>query len=187
MNTGTTEIHIPQSRKRIALLMLAALAFVALGLWLVMTDDSAIRARAGLNSPLLVHGAGWASIAFFGTGLLVAVKKLVANEPGVTLGQNGLRIGVTAIDFGLVPWTEISGFSRYTISGQHFLVIELHEPLRYANTGNALRRRINHANLKMCGSPVSIPVHTLQVSMDELEDMCRTLHLAFGQPAHNAA
>ncbi len=180
MNTPT-EIRIPQSRKKLAVLILAALAFVLLGVWLVMMDDAAIRARAGLNNPLLVHSVGWISIAFFGAGLFLAAKKLLANAPGVTLGQNGLRIGASAIDFGLVPWTDISGFSRYTTSGQHFLVIELHEPLRYANTGNALRRRLNHANLNMCGSPISIPVHTLQVSMDELEDMCRTLHMAFGK------
>lgn len=54
------------------------------------------------------------------------------------------------------------------ISGQRMLVVRVADPDKYVERGNALKRVLNRANTRMCGSPVVISANALQISFDEL-------------------
>jgi hypothetical protein len=49
--------------------------------------------------------------------------------------------------------------------------------------GNGVRRRLAAANLRLCGSPVTMTSSTLAISFDRLLELCRAYLARYGKPA----
>ncbi len=91
------------SRKKILLIIVLCLAFVALGYWLFTLDDAFIRDGRRFRSPAFVHGVGALAMAFFGMLLIIVVRKLFDTRPGLALDGSGLLDNSSGFSIGLIP------------------------------------------------------------------------------------
>lgn len=71
-------IEIYTSKKKSILLLIGSIAFVALGIWLLLEADNLTGWRA--RNPIFTRGIGIASILFFGLGIFVGIKGPIKSE-----------------------------------------------------------------------------------------------------------
>jgi hypothetical protein len=180
MNTDNETI-IALSRTKTLLLVVVACAFVAIGVWMLQMDSAAIEAQRRFNSPLLVRGIGVLAILFFGLCAVFGVRKLFDKKPGLVLSPAGLFDNSSAVSAGLIPWSEITGFAVFEVQKQRTLIVGVANPGKYVEAGGPLKRALNRANLKMCGSPIAITSSSLKIGFDALVDTCVQYHAAYGK------
>ena len=176
---------IPVSRTKVLLQILAACAFVAMGLWMFSLDPQTIQAQRRFNNPVLVHGLGLASVIFFGLAGLYAVRKLFDRKPGLIFSRAGIQDNSSAVSAGLVPWNEIVGAETIEIQRQKLLIIKVTDPERYIERGSSLRRALNRANHRMVGSPITISSTGLRISFAELVALFQQYHEKFGSASQS--
>ena len=165
------ETIIGLSKKKIALLLLGASAFVAIGIWMFSRDDASIRSGRGMNDPMLVHALGLVAIVFFGIAGLVALKKLFDTKPALILNKSGIVDNASAVAAGFIPWSEVVGARIVDVQKQKMLVIDVRDPEKYLARGNLVKQTLNKANYKMVGSPVSISANVLAIDFSELTSL----------------
>lgn len=178
--SSVDEKVIALSKNKIFLLILGSCAFVVLGIWLLSLDEVTIHSQRRFGSPLLVHGVGIVSIVFFGVIGAFGVKKLFNNKPGLVLNSSGVIDNSSGVSAGLIPWSEILSAETYEIHKQKMLIIKVRNPQKYIEQGGALKRALNNANHKMCGSPIAITSNTLKVDFSELLSLFEEYKQRFG-------
>lgn len=156
------------SKVKTLLALLGALVFVALGIWFLTLDAEAIAAQRKLSSPILFYGLGVVAIVFFGTCGIFAARKLFDSSPGLVLNRQGLIDNSSGISVGFVPWSEVSRIEEHQIQKHKFISIFVDNPERYMNAGNVLQRKARRANLKVCGTPISISSSALKIRYNDL-------------------
>jgi len=159
------------SRVKTLLIVLGSLAFVALGIWFLTLDPEAIEAKRRFNSPVLIYGIGAVAIIFFGACGIFGVRKLFDSSPGLVLNRQGLTDNSSGISVGFVPWSEVSRIEEFQIQKQKFISIFVANPGKYMDLGNVLQRKARRANLKMCGTPISISSKALKIRHNELQSV----------------
>lgn len=155
---------IELSKTKILLGTFGSLAFVALGIWLIP------------RNPFI----GWSGILFFGFAGIAWAKKLFSKKPGLIFNNIGLVINRNNFPIGLIPWSDITGFSIFEVRGSKMLVILLKEPEKYIEVGSSLRRNLNKINYQMSGSPIAIASSTLKISFNELMDTAKSFYDRYG-------
>lgn len=178
---------IALSKTKIVLLIIGALAFVALGIWMYQLDAAWIESQRRFNSPLLVHGIGIVSVVFFGFCAAVGIKKLVDTKPGLIFSAAGIVDNSSGASAGLIPWGEIQGFSVFEIKNQKMLVIQLADPQKYVQAGGSMKRALNSMNMKMCGSPIAISSSSLKIDFNDLVSLCDSYHAKYRGPVTSSS
>lgn len=159
------ETIIPLNRTKIWLIAAGSLLLAAVGVWFLVIDTAAI---GSLTDPGILHGIGLLGVAFFvGVGA-VAVGKLRQSAAGLILNQEGVTDLSSGVAVGFVPWSDITGFDAHEARGQKFLSIMVRNPEAYVDRGSAVAQTMNAQNLKIHGTPITIPVSALRVYADEL-------------------
>lgn len=142
---------------------------------MLLLDEASIQSSRGFrllyNNPLIVHGLGLAAIVVFGFLGLFFFKKLFDKKPGLVFTSSGIVDNASAVAAGFIPWSEVIGSQIFEIQNQKMLVILVKDPEKYVDSGNALKRTINRANYKMCGSPIAISAKALQINFSELQSL----------------
>lgn len=156
------------SKVKALLMLMGCIAFVALGIWFLTLDAGAIETQRRFSSPMLVYGIGIVAIVFFGACGVVAVRKLFDSAPGLVLNRQGFTDNSSGISVGFVPWSEVSRIEEHQIQKQKLISIIIDSPEKYMNLGNVVQRKARQANLKICGTPVSISSKTLKIKHGEL-------------------
>lgn len=177
---SNTEQVIPASKFKLVLLILGALIFLALGIWLSLLDAAFIEAQHRWNSPALIHTVGAVAVVFAALCAAFGVKKLFDDRPGLVLNHLGITDHSSALAAGLIPWAEIRGFATYQVQRQKLLILLLHHPQPYLEAGGWWKRLMLQANFKMCGSPICISASALSISFDELVELCMQYHARYG-------
>ena len=157
------------SKVKTVLMVLGSLGFVALGVWFLTLDAEAITEARRFNSPILIYGIGVVAIVFFGICGVFAVRKLFDSSPGLILNPQGLTDNSSGISVGFVPWSEVSHVEEHTIQKQKLISVIVDNPQKYMSAGNLLQRKARQANLKMCGTPISLSSKTLKIKHGELQ------------------
>jgi hypothetical protein len=177
--TSSDETTVPVSKRKVLLLIVGAIGFVALGLWMFQLDAEWIESQRRFNSPTLVHSIGVAAMVFFGVATVAGVRKLFDSKPGLVLSSVGVLIDSSSA--GLIPWSDITRFDTYVIQKQKLLVVKLVAPEKYLRAGGFLRQAANRANMGMLGSPIAIASSTLKISFDELVTLCDAYLAKYGK------
>jgi hypothetical protein len=136
--------------------------------WLTRLRDADIRGMSRFKNPILVHGAGVASIVFFSACALFAFSRFWDRKAGLVLNAAGFIDNSSGVAAGFVPWTEVQEVSTFAVGHQRMLVVKVRHPARYIQPGNPLKRVLNRANQRLCGSPIAIRSKTLNIDLDEL-------------------
>ncbi len=160
------------SKTKIALAILGTCAFVAIGIWLLFLDEAIIRTSSSyrllFNEPMYARGLGIVSIVIFGALALFFFKKLFDKKPGLVFNNSGIVDNASAVAAGFIPWSEITGYDIFEMPQQKMLIIMVGDPQKYVERGNAVQQKLNQANFKMCGSPISISANALKINFAEL-------------------
>ena len=167
MTTSGQRIEIALSKKKIILMLIGALAFVAIGLWFVISPPTISNSYWG--NPTKMAIAGYSSIVFFGLCAFVLIKKLPDNKPGLIIDQTGLTDNSSGVSAGQILWTDIENISVIEIHSQKLIMLQVTNPQDYIDKQtSSFKRKMMQLNYKMYGTPLSITSNGLKISFDEL-------------------
>jgi hypothetical protein len=166
------ETIIEFSPAKTALGVIGCLAFIGAGIWMLTLDPAQVASgksfRLFLNSPIFARVLGVITIVVFGGLGAMMVSRLLSKKAGIILNSEGITDHASSAAAGFIPWSDVIGMEVFEISGQKSLIILVSDPQKYLERGNPVKRKLNSANMNMCGSPISISSHTLKVDFDEL-------------------
>ena len=163
-------IEIPLSKKKIALILLGALVFVAIGLWFVIAPPTI--KNSYWSNPAKIVIAGYAAIVFFGICAIFCIRKLSDNKPGLIFDDTGLVDNSSGLSAGHILWADIENFSVIEIHKQKLIMLRVKNPRYYIDRErNFLKRKGMELNNKMYGTPLSITSNGLKTSLDNLLTM----------------
>jgi hypothetical protein len=172
---SSDEQIIELSKTKIVLGILGTCAFVAIGIWLLSLDEAIIRSSSSyrllFNEPMYARALGLLSIVIFGMLALFFFKKLFDKKPGLVFNNSGIVDNASAVPAGFIPWSEITGYDIFEMPQQKMLIIRVTDPEKYVDRGNAVQRKLNQANYKMCGSPITISANALKINFVELNSL----------------
>lgn len=156
---------IPLSKRKLTLLLLAALILIVAGCWLIASRDHT-------RNPSIALLAGASAILLFGCCVIVMLRKLKDNKPGLILDEQGITDNSSGVSGGIIPWPDIEQVSVLTIQGQQLLMIRVRDPQQYIDRQtNGMKRKIMTLNYKLYGSPLSISANSLKISFTELQQL----------------
>lgn len=160
-------IEIPLSTHKMLLSFFGSLAFVAIGIWFLVSPPKS--SNPILGNPVVIFGAGLASILFFGFVVITILRKFKDKKPGLIISPEGITDNSSGVSAGLIPWTEIEEILVTQVMHQRFLMFMVTDPEKYINrVKNPLKRGIMKMNYKSYGSPVSISSNALNTNFEKL-------------------
>ncbi|PTB97236.1 hypothetical protein C9994_03730 [Marivirga lumbricoides] len=163
------KIEIYTSKKKSLILLLGSLAFVALGIWLVMEAENLTGWKA--RNPLFTRGIGIASILFFGLGIFVSIKRLLKSEIALVIDPIGLNVNPKKSTTELIKWEEITGFEEIKIQSTRILVISVTNPKYWLEREtNTIRKKLMQFNINNYDSPFNIAASGLDINSTELKN-----------------
>jgi hypothetical protein len=160
-------IVVPLSKRKVALIFLGSLAFVALSIWM-WSNANDFQPR---YPPLFVKAAALFAGAFFALCAIYSCVKFFDQRPGLIVDGDGIIDNSSGVAAGRIGWDEIVGLQVYQISRQRFLTILVSDPKKYADRGPFFTRMANAVNTRMTGSPINISSSTLGLNFDDLVEM----------------
>lgn len=160
---GSTEVVIPLSKTKVALLIVGAVAFMAGSIWIWSIADTQAR-----FNPLLLKAVAVAGVFFFGLCAIYGCIKAFDARPGLIIDSEGIVDNSSAVAAGRILWHEVVGLKVSEMAGQRFITIEVVDPEKFTKRGSLLGRMLNSANAKMTGSPINISSNSLRMKFDEL-------------------
>jgi hypothetical protein len=120
---------------------------------------------AATNADVVYRTAGWLGVAFFTLCVLIAAKRLIAGGVPFVFDLTGIAFPTGT--FGLVPWTEISGYAIVTIRGNYFLALTFHDPERVLSRVSPAKRKWALANHRLGWGHWALSFSGLTPGMDE--------------------
>ena len=160
-------IEIYSSKKKSLWLLLASIAFVAIGFWLVIEADNLTGWRA--KNPIFTRGIGIAGIVFFGLGIFVGIKRLIKSEIALIIDSEGLNVYPKKSLTEFLKWTDIKGFEEIKIQSTRIVIIGVKNPEYWlAKETNGFRRKLMQFNINNYNSPFNIASAGLDISSDRL-------------------
>ena len=166
---------IQSSKTKLILIVVGALLFVALGAVLIYIADEQNR-----YPPIYVKAVSVAAIGFFGLCAVVGLIKLFDSTAGLVLDREGIIDNSSGAAAGRVEWRDIRDIQAMTISSQKMLSIFVHDPGKFLDRGNFVRRFFARMNYKYYGTPIFISAHALKVNFVELEKQVRDFRVRYG-------
>ena len=145
------------SLKRLALLLLASAAFVAIGIVMV---------RYPRPDHILDVVGGWLGIAFFGLCGLVFLVQIVGTHPRLTIDSYGITW--TQRSDQTIPWSAIADLNTLTVGRrQNFLALCLVDPDRYPSARKP-KKPGPSLSTRLYGGDVHIPLSMLSTSAKDV-------------------
>lgn len=161
------KVEIALSKKKISLIFIGALAFVALGAWFVMAPDTF--ARGPLRSAVMVMIVGIAALVFGGLIAFYAARKLADKKPGLIIDNTGITDNASAVAAGHILWADIDNLSVITVQKQSFILLHVLNPQEYIDKQQGvIKRKFMQMNFKMYGSPITLTANGLTITFDEM-------------------
>lgn len=173
------ELVIGWSRFKLFFMIVGSLIFVIGGFNLLFISPG----HGILNSPVFRLGTGFFSIFFFGACVVFGMKKFLGGGVGLILNSRGIFDYSSAISAGFIPWEDISGLEQTEMLQQKLLVLKMKEPEKYIRRGGVIKRLLNRANFRLCGSPVALFNGSLKISFTELYEGVSYFFLKYSRPS----
>ncbi len=164
MDSNTpTEVVIPLSKGKVVLLLLSAVAFIAVSIWIWSIADDQTR-----YNPLYMKAVAVAGVSFSGLCAIYGCFKVFDTRPGLIIDEQGIVDNSSAVAAGRIFWNEVLALNVSEIAGQRFITIVIADPQKLVGRGNFFGRMLNTASTKMTGSPINISSISLGLKFDEL-------------------
>lgn len=167
--------QIPFAKTKMYLLMLAGVGFVMLSLWFIISPE---QFDLG-SSNLLVRIFGVIGLLFFGSILIMMVRKILSGKLAIEVNDEGIRDESSGVAVGLVRWEDIEGFEPYSFMGNQFVLVNVRNPEYYLGRARGtIAKSAMRQNERMTGTPIQLNCNSVSISADQLLDLLRA-ELAF--------
>lgn len=170
MSEGAHRLVVYPRRVKMALVLLGAIAFVVLGIWI------ATPGIAAKVAPWKVLLASYVGVPFFGACALYAAYRLVRHKPSIEIDATGIMDNASAVAVGHLGWDEIDYVKPYEYSGQSMLGIFPKDLDALLARQTAWRRSLMKMGLGMGAAPVNIPQAILPMTVEELAEILHSRH-----------
>jgi len=161
------QLVIYPSRVKEWLILLGAIVFVLLGLWI---GTPAVARKVPLWEMVI---ATYVGVPFFSFAALYASYRLVRRRPAIVLDATGITDTASAIGAGKLRWDELSCIVVYRYRGQPFLGMFPKDLPGFMARQKPLRRLAFEANLKLGIAPVNIPQVMIPMKVKALAQLMR--------------
>jgi len=155
------KIEIPVSKTKIIVLLIASLAFVFLGAWILLATDA----------NLFYKIIAFVGILFFGLGLFAFPPKLLDRTSGMIIDKFGITDNMTKPRVGTLEWGDISHVEISSIGSSKMLLIFVHQLEKYLDRVKGYTHRGLRNNCAMVGTPFVIPSSLLKIKLEVLESI----------------
>jgi hypothetical protein len=173
MITTTEQIEIPLSKKKLILMLIGSIGFVAAGVWFLINPPEINNPLFG--NPVFILVISIAAILFFGICAVYITRKLSDNKPGLIIDNAGLTDNSSGVSAGQILWSDIENIAVIEIYRQKLILLQLNNPQDYINKQqNGFKRKIMQMNLNSYGTPLSISSNSLQIKFDDLVTILTT-------------
>lgn len=108
---------------------------------------------------------------FFAAIAIMSIVRLVDSRPGLVVDREGIDDRTNFASVGRVDWADIDGLRVTRARWNNGLVVELHEPERFARRGNVVQRLLRFG----APSPV-VGSNALDVPFDTMDQIVRRFH-----------
>ncbi len=153
------DIVIFPSRKKLVLLAIMAIVFVALGVWIIKKPETYWLIR--------VLG-GYLGVAFFSFCLGYALLRLIKPKPSLVINDEGVFDNASAVGAGMLKWSEIAEVKISSFMGQRFLSIVPNNPEEILQRQSIIKRWLMTANRGLVDSPFNVPETALTLKLEEV-------------------
>jgi hypothetical protein len=150
-------IEIKPSRAKFALLFLAACAFVAAGIAMIV------------YGPASDTWIGWVCTFFFGGGLLIFGRQLFDARPRLVINRDGVFDRTLGV--GVIAWSEIRGASLRSIKGNDFIALELYHPEVWIGRLSRMQQALVTANRELGFGVLNLNLVGLQESSQSIYEL----------------
>ena len=155
------ELAAHSSPWRMALILIGAGAFVALGLWMTGLFGDAPESRRW--SPGFVQFIGWSSVLFFGACAIVGIRRAVDTDAQLEVTEQGIHWKPWSQ--ATIPWHEISDVRVWEYRRQRAIVLCLKHPERYPSTSYMGKWAL--VSRRLTGGDIPISLTGMDKSFDE--------------------
>jgi len=155
---------IELNKRNVAFLMLLALCFAGIGIWILSKNYN-----TPLINRILLYGAAVGSILLFGFFGIYYFKKIVEKSPALILNEDGFTDNVNGFSAVFISWADVARIEEYETEDLKSLSIYLEHPERYIKCENLFQRVINFLKHKFYGTPINFSSGILKISDDELK------------------
>jgi hypothetical protein len=157
------------NKKRILPNVFGALVFVVLGIGMI---SIALLGEGAVGTKVLISLIGLVSLLFFGLILVVLLTKLVRNEAGLIITDDGLTDNTSGVSAGFIPWNDMRKINFSYTGNLVFLIVMVKKPEKYIERErNIIKRMAMRINYKISGSPIHILVSYLDIDLRTLNHM----------------
>ena len=180
-------LAIERSRAKALLLLTAAAALVAAGLWLLLRDAAWLAGQSRFESLLPVRVLG--ALAGGGAALCLRLgwRGWTDRTPGLTFDADGIVDQISSVQAGRIAWSSVTGLAVLKVRHQFTLVVQVADAQALLDRAPALRRTLAEADHRLCGSPVAIPAGALRIGFDELVQVAHAYRAHYGSGVPSAA
>jgi hypothetical protein len=159
-----TPLELKPARGKLLLLLLASIAFVALGLWFVTSAPSI--AETTHRPAWFIQAIGVLSILFFGICGFQIVRQLFDTRPRLILDDRG--IFDRTLSTPVIPWSTILDAQIVQVKRSKFIALRLtDEEQRFAALPSA-KRMMGAANQGLGFGRFNLNLAALSLSAEEL-------------------
>jgi hypothetical protein len=159
------------SRLKTLLVLVGAIAFVVVGIWIATPGV----ARGVAVWKVVI--ASYVGVPFFTACGLYAAYRLARHRPAVEIDSTGITDAASALGAGRLTWDEVDHVVLYKYSGQSMLGIVPRDLDIFLSRQHAVRRFLTKLNLALGCAPVNVPQVALRMNVAELADL---LHTRYG-------
>lgn len=163
MNSENSRIIILLSKIKIFLLFLCSLAFVACGLWIIITQPE------GRYNKYYLLIVGIAAVVFFGMCAAALFIKLFDGQPGLIIDERGITDNAGTFAAGFIPWTDITGIESVKQASQKFILVYVRNPEEYVNRQTSFLAKKIKTGYKYSGTPIAISANGLKMKFAALQ------------------
>jgi hypothetical protein len=160
-------VAIPFSRMKCLLILAVALVFVVACGYFATHSEGQTR-----YSPMFIRIVCGIGVPFFAAIAIMSVVRLVDSRPGLVVDRQGIDDRSNFASVGRVDWADIHGLRTTRARWNNALVVELHEPERFARRGNVVQRLLRIG----AASPVVVGSNALDVPFDTMVQIVRRFH-----------
>jgi hypothetical protein len=151
--------EVPLDRMKLLGQCLGALAFVALGVFLI---------RVPTRQGLLAQIIGGVAVAFFGAVGAAVLFRLLRPGPAIVIDDDGILDDASGVSLGRIRWDQVGEIDEYRVKDQAFLCVMLKDLDAVIARQPFWKRRILRANLRMGAAAVNIPQASVAIKLSDL-------------------
>lgn len=158
-------IEIKLSKKKLILLLLAAIGFVIISLLFIINSSYFVSFLT--RSEKVIFLIGIIGIIIFGSAFVLLFIKLFDNKPGLIINKDGIIDNTNSSSIGLIRWVDITNIRIEKVMSTKFLLIEVINPKEYIEKVNPIKKRSLKQNMKTYNTPITLTSVGLQYDFED--------------------